>query len=59
MKDVIKNVASLIKVKTVVTFAVTAVFCVLSLKGAIDAQNVMTIVMAVIAFYFGTQKVKE
>lgn len=59
MKDILKNVASLIKVKTVVTFAVTAVFCVLALKGAIDAQNVMTIVMAVIAFYFGTQKVKE
>lgn len=59
MKDILKNVASLIKVKTVVTFAVTAVFCVLALKGTIDAQNVMTIVMAVIAFYFGTQKIKE
>ena len=55
----LKNIAALIKVKTIVTFAVVAVFSVLALRGDIDPGNVMTIVATVIAFYFGTQKVKE
>ena len=54
-----ENLAALIKVKTVVTFALVAVFCVLALRGSIDSQNVMTVVATVIAFYFGTQKMKE
>ena len=59
MKDIINNLAALIKVKTVVTFVLVAVFCVLAFRGSIDSQNVVTIVTTVIAFYFGTQKVKE
>lgn len=55
MKDVVKNLAALIKVKTVVTFAVVAVFCVLALRGQIQSSDVMLIVTSVIAFYFGTQ----
>ena len=51
----IKNIANLIKVKTIVTFAVVAVFAVLSLRGDITADNVMIITSSVIAFYFGTQ----
>lgn len=54
-----KNLAALIKVKTIVTFVVVAVFAVLALRGDITPDNVMVIVSAVIAFYFGTQKVKE
>ena len=53
--DFLKNIAALFKVKTIVTFAVTAVFCVLALRGDITADNVMVIVTTVIAFYFGTQ----
>jgi len=59
MKEFLANLAALIKVKTVVTFALVAVFCVLALRGDIDAGNVMTIVTTVIGFYFGTQKVRE
>lgn len=51
----IKNIAALIKVKTVVTLAVLAVFTVLSLRGDITPDNVMVIVSSVVAFYFGTQ----
>lgn len=54
----LKNLANLIKVKTIVTFAVVAVFCVLALRGDIDPNNVMTIVGMVVAFYFGTQHEK-
>ena len=53
-----KNAANLIKVKTVVTMAVIAVFAVLALRGDIEADNVTTIVSTVIAFYFGTQHEK-
>lgn len=59
MKEFISNVANLIKVKTVVTFAVIAVFCVLALRGTIPQDNVMIIVSSVVSFYFGTQHEKE
>ena len=55
----LKNLAALIKVKTIVTFAVLAVFCVLALRGSITADNVMIITSTVIAFYFGTQSEKK
>jgi hypothetical protein len=55
----LKNLAALIKVKTIVTFAVLAVFCVLALRGSITADNVMIITSTVIAFYFGTQNEKN
>ena len=53
-----KNAANLIKVKTIVTMALIAVFAVLALRGDIEAENVTTIVSTVIAFYFGTQHEK-
>lgn len=53
-----KNLANLIKVKTLVTMAVIAVFSVLALKGNIAADHVMLIVTSVISFYFGTQHEK-
>jgi hypothetical protein len=55
MANFIKNLANLVKVKTIVTFVVVAVFAVLSLKGNISPDNVMIITSSVIAFYFGTQ----
>lgn len=57
--DFIKNLANLIKVKTIVTLTVIAIFAVLALRGDITADNVMVIVSAVIAFYFGTQHEKK
>ena len=53
-----KNLAHLVKVKTLVTVAVTSVFCVLALRGDISADNVMIIVSMVMSFYFGTQHEK-
>ena len=53
--DFIKNLANLIKVKTIVTFVVMAVFAVLALRGDIAPDNVQLIVATVVAFYFGTQ----
>lgn len=52
---IIDNIANLIKVKTVVTFVVIAVFAILALKGVIQSEYVKDIVLMVVAFYFGTQ----
>jgi len=59
MEQVKKNLAGLLKVKTIVTFAVTLVFAVLALSGRIDADQVMVILSMVISFYFGTQHEKK
>lgn len=57
--DILKNLADLVKVKTIVTLAVIIVFAVLALRGDITPDNVMVIVSTVIAFYFGTQYEKK
>ena len=49
----------LLKVKTIVTFVVVAIFAVLSLRGSITPDNVMIVVSTVIAFYFGTQTERQ
>ena len=53
--EILKNLANLIKVKTIVTMAVMAVFVVLTLRGTITADNAMIIISMVVSFYFGTQ----
>lgn len=55
METLKKNLANLVKVKTIVTMVVTVVFAVLSLNGSITPDEVKDIVYIVIAFYFGTQ----
>ncbi|MCR5203446.1 MAG: hypothetical protein K6E47_00140 [Lachnospiraceae bacterium] len=55
----LKKIAKLIDVKSLVTLALTATFIVLSLKGTITADNFMSIFTVIIAFYFGTQVGKK
>lgn len=55
MKHITKNLAALIKVKTIVTFVVIVVYAVLALRGNITPENVQNLTMVVVAFYFGTQ----
>lgn len=57
--DFLKNLANLIKVKTLVTLVVITVFAYLAISGDISADNVMIVVSTVIAFYFGTQHEKS
>lgn len=59
MKTFTENLAKLVKVKTIVTFVIVAVFAVLALKGDITPENVQNITLMVIAFYFGTQTEKK
>lgn len=49
----------LLSIKSLVTLAMTAVFCGLSACGKVSSQEFLTIFTTVIAFYFGTQAAKE
>jgi hypothetical protein len=49
----------LLTVKSIITIVLTILFFILSVKGTINAQEVMTIFTVVISFYFGTQAKKE
>lgn len=53
--EILKNIANLIKVKTIVTMVVIAIFAALSLRGDITPDNAMIIISMVVSFYFGTQ----
>jgi hypothetical protein len=59
IKDLLKNLANLVKVKTIVTMAVIAVFVILALRGNISPDNVMIVISMVVSFYFGTQHEKK
>ncbi len=52
-----RRLSNLLSVKSLVTLALTAVFSIMELRGAIS-QEFMTIYAVIIAFYFGTQTKK-
>lgn len=58
MDKVIKRLANLLSVKSLVTLCLTVVFAVMALNGTIS-QDFMTIYAVIIAFYFGTQSQKQ
>ena len=59
MKEkLVKRAANLLSVKSLTTLTLTAVFAVMTLRGAIS-QDFMTVYAVVIAFYFGTQSQKQ
>jgi hypothetical protein len=49
---------NLLKVKTIVTFAITALIIYLAVSGKIDCDKIVLIYSSIIGFYFGTQKIK-
>ena len=57
--QILKNFAELVKVKTIVTLVVIAVFAILALRGDIQPDNVMIIISMVVSFYFGCQTEKK
>ena len=59
MQEFIHNIAALFKVKTIISLVCIFVFAYLAIEQIITPDNVMTIVSMVIAFYFGTQAVRD
>lgn len=57
-EKIVKRVAALLSVKSLVTLVLTVVFTVLALRGDVTGQDFMTIFLMVISFYFGTQSQK-
>lgn len=54
---ILKRIANLMSVKSLVTLTLTAVFAYMAIVGKIS-QDFMTIYAVIIAFYFGTQSQK-
>lgn len=50
-----ERLSKLLTVKSLVTLALTIVFCVLAVRSIISGQEFLTIFTTVIGFYFGTQ----
>ena len=59
MELIIKRLANLLTIKSLVTVIATAVFSILALRGDITGEQFLTIFTVIIAFYFGTQATKE
>lgn len=57
--SLIDRLQKLLAVKSIVTLALTGVFCALCLQDMIGADQFMTVFTVVIAFYFGTQAEKN
>lgn len=51
----LQKLAKLIDVKSLVTLALTAVFCVLAIRKDVSTEHFLTVYSVIIAFYFGTQ----
>lgn len=58
MTNLLKRLANLMSVKSLVTIALTIVFCIMAYKQTIS-QDFMTIYSVVIAFFFGAQSAKS
>ena len=59
VQDFWKNLAALLKVKTIITLVIIAVLAVLSINGSIEPDKFLTSATMVVAFYFGTQSEKK
>lgn len=59
VQDFWKNLAAMLKVKTIITLVIIAVLAVLSINGSIEPDKFLTIATMVVAFYFGTQSEKK
>ena len=54
-----ERAAKLIDVKSIITIFLTLVFCVLTLRGMVTAEQFTDVFKTIIIFYFGYQAVKK
>lgn len=57
-ETILKRLASLLSVKSIVTIILTGVFAFLAITGTVTGSDFLTIFLMVISFYFGTQSQK-
>lgn len=58
LKQLLLNIASLFKVKTILSLAVILTVCILTFKNVVSVEAFMAIASAIITYYF-TKKEKE
>jgi hypothetical protein len=58
MKEFIKNLANLLKVKTILSLSVIFTTCILTFKNIVSVEAFMAIASAIITYYF-TKKESE
>ena len=58
MNEIFKNLANLLKVKTILSLAVIFTICILTFKGTVSTEAFMGIAGSIITYYF-TKKDKE
>lgn len=59
MEQLLKRLAGLLAVKSIVTVTLTAVFAWMALANSITGDQFLTVFTVVIGFYFGTQSEKH
>lgn len=59
MKDIVKRIAKLIDVKSIISIATTFVFCYLALSKYLSAEVFISVYSIIIGFYFGVQYAKS
>lgn len=57
-ETILKRLAALLSVKSIVTITLTGVFAFLAITGTVTGSDFLTIFLMVISFYFGTQSQK-
>ena len=55
---IIKRLAALLSVKSIVTIVLTGVFAVLAITGVGTGTDFLTVFLMVVSFYFGSQSQK-
>lgn len=55
MELLLKRISNLLKIKSLVTLTLTAVFAYMAFLGRVTADQFLAIFTMIIGFYFGTQ----
>ena len=55
----IEYLRNLLKIKSIVTIAITGLFVYMAITGKLNGEQVLNIFAIIIGFYFGTQTGKE
>lgn len=55
---ILKRLYNLLSIKSIITLLFSVVLCICVFKG-IENETLKNIVVSVIGYYFGTQKIKE
>ena len=56
---ILDKIAKLIDVKSIISLIVTIVFAILAIRGDIEVDNIMTVVILVFQFFFNYQNSKK